>query len=92
MAHRCVKWGLSGFLLTLAWQAWAQDGAVMIDPTTSIVVELVKGGGLPAVVGLIAYFAGRGNGFTLTIGIAQPAMALLERGVRAIEDLKPKGG
>jgi hypothetical protein len=93
--HRCVAWAGSGALLGLAWNAWAQadptvPAEALTDPGLHTLVELLQGGGLPAVVAILGWLAGRWGGVPLVVSLHADDRALLERASRrmakALED------
>lgn len=64
---RCIGLALVGVFVGVAANAYGQDAGgvplaapLAMDPTSELLTRLVAGGGLPAVLGLLAFFAGRG--------------------------------
>lgn len=63
----CIGWGSLCALLGVAYTAWAQDPAPLleaaptaaVDPTTALLVEVLRAGGLPGVLGLLGFAAAR---------------------------------
>jgi hypothetical protein len=68
--------------------------AAVVDPTAALLVELLKGGGLPAVVGIVAWF-GRGalaQGVPVVIRLADEDRALLRDLARRGDHTDPGAG
>lgn len=78
-SHRCATWGLLGVLGGCA--AYAQD-----DPSAVVAgggelglwLELLKAGGLPAVLGFTGWLFGRG-GLPVTIQLSETDRKLIEK-------------
>ena len=75
--HRCVTWTLLGMLTGCA--AYAQDDLVVSGGgDMGLLIELLKAGGLPAVLGFTGWLFGRG-GLPVTIQLSEADRKLLER-------------
>lgn len=90
----CVIGALIGALVGLAAVAHAQDPTDVValaDPSgLSTLVELVSGGGLPAVLAVLGWLAGRWGGIpvaplTITVQLSPEDRAELKRARRALE-------
>lgn len=81
-AHRCLVWAAGGGALGLALVARAQDPVAVApaaDPgSLSLLVDLIQGGGLPAVLALFGWLAGRG-GVPVVIRLSDEDRRLLRR-------------
>lgn len=85
MRHaRCLRSALVAALVGLAWTAYAQDPApataAAMDPTTGLLVGLLQGGGLPAVLAAVAWWA-RGavaSGIPVVVQLSDADRRLLE--------------
>ncbi len=91
---RCTVGALLGALVGVAAVAHAQDPADVValaDPSgISTLVELVSGGGLPAVLAVLGWLAGRWGGIpvaplTITVQLSPEDRAELKRARRALE-------
>jgi len=73
---RCLTWAASGLALGVAAVAHAQDAVVaeVLATESSLVVELVRTGGLPAVLAALGWLLGRG-GIPLRV---EPTRVVLE--------------
>lgn len=66
--HRCVLWSLICVLIGVGYVAYAQDGSTApadlsgIDLTHVTLGDLIRGGGLPAVLGGLGWLWGRNGG------------------------------
>lgn len=82
--HTCVTFAAVGATLGLAAVAWAQEpnpaAQAALDPASLALVELLKGGGLPAVLAAIAWWLGRTahQGLMLTVRLHDDDRRLLE--------------
>jgi hypothetical protein len=82
---RCLGWALLGGILGVAMNAWGQDTIVgdatvaALDPTTSLIVEMVRSGGLPGVLALIAWLAARAGPPTIRVIHVQDEASLADR-------------
>ena len=90
----CVIGALLGALVGVAAVAHAQDPTDVValaDPSgLSTLVELVSGGGLPAVLAILGWLAGRWGGIpvaplTITVVLSPEDRAELKRARRALE-------
>lgn len=83
MTHRCLTWALGGLLLGLAVVAHGQDPtdvAVLADPgSLSLLVDLVSGGGLPAILALLGWAVGRWGGVPVVLRLHDDDRRLLRR-------------
>lgn len=88
MKHvKCTAWAVAGAVLGVAVVAWGQDtapstGAAAADPTIPVLIELIKGGGLPTVLALLGWLASKG-GIPVVIRLS-------DEDRRAIRKLRPK--
>lgn len=98
---RCLVWVAAAALLGLAIQAHGQDPAVAVtaDPVVGALLELLRGGGLPAVLALVAWWARGAVGggipvapITITVQLPPELLAELKRIRRAIEHDDDKRG
>lgn len=82
-AHRCLTWALGGLLLGLAVVARGQDPtdvAVLADPTSmALLIDLLSGGGLPAVLALLGWAAHRWGGLPVVLRLHDDDRRLLRR-------------
>lgn len=77
--HRCITWTLLGAMAGCA--AYAQDGGDSVitgGGDFGLLVELLKAGGLPAVLGITGWLFGKG-GLPVTIQLSEPDRKLLEK-------------
>lgn len=90
----CTLGALLGLVVGLAAVAHAQDPTDVValaDPSgLSTLVELVSGGGLPAVLAVLGWLAGRWGGIpvaplTITVQLSPEDRAELKRARRALE-------
>lgn len=56
----CVRWSVVGAVIGLAGVAWAQEASPSVavasgDPTSDVLIRLLSGGGLPAVLAVLAW-------------------------------------
>lgn len=56
----CVGWSIVGAVVGLAGVAWAQEASPSVavasgDPTSDVLIRLLSGGGLPAVLAVVAW-------------------------------------
>lgn len=88
---RCLSWSgvaaVLGFAIVAHGQDPAQAAASAGDPAVSTLIDLVSGGGLPAVLALLAWWArgALGAGVPLVVQLHPDDRALLRKGIRAIE-------
>jgi hypothetical protein len=86
LAHPCLRWAFIGATLGLAWTSWAQgtDGATLateagaMDDGT-IWIEVLKGGGLPAILAFLGFMAGRGGGVPIVVQLHPDDRKLVTR-------------
>lgn len=76
--HRCLVWTILGVVTGCA--AYAQDvaPAVAMSPSDSFWLEVIRAGGLPAVLGMGGYFLSRG-GVPVVVRVSDEDRKLLER-------------
>lgn len=88
MTHvRCAVWAVAGAILGFALVVWGQEpgsntGAGAVDPSIPVLIELIKGGGLPTVLALLGWLASKG-GIPVVIRLS-------DEDRRAIRKLRPK--
>lgn len=91
MKHlHCLSWSLVAALLGVAVVAYGQDPAATAsagDPIVDTLVELVRGGGLPAVLAWLAWWArgALGAGVPLVVQLHADDRALIRRLIRAVD-------
>jgi hypothetical protein len=81
-AHRCVAWSATGAALGLAIVAHAQDPLTQLatDPSgVQVFTDLLSGGGLPAVLALLGWLAGRWGGVPVVLRMSDEDRRLLKR-------------
>lgn len=63
MGRRCVVWAASGALLGASYTAWAQDPTAVaplaVDPSTALLLDLLRAGGLPGVLAFLGFAISR---------------------------------
>lgn len=98
---RPLRWAVLNALLCLAWVAQAQvppmppvdpalaAGAVgaAADPTTAFLLWALQAGGLPAVVGVLAWTIAKGG---FVVRLSDRDRELLERLLRSFEEEPPR--
>ncbi len=90
MKHlHCLSWSIVAALLGFAAVAYGQDPGASVagDPIMDTLVELVRGGGLPAVLAWLAWWArgALGAGVPLVVQLHPDSLAELRRLRRALE-------
>lgn len=82
-AHPCTRYAAMGLGLGLAATAWAQDpvsaGVTPVDPSMALLLDLIRGGGLPAVLAVVGWWVGRGGGVKVTVELSEVDRRLLRR-------------
>lgn len=78
MRVRVVGWALLGALLGIAVNAWGQDMPnTQVDPSSLLWLQLVRDGGLPAVLALTAVLLARG--VPVRVSLSDEDRAMLRR-------------
>jgi hypothetical protein len=74
--RRCFSWTLAGVLFGIASIAYAEDAVpspTSAADSTTILLDLFRSGGLPAVIGGLGWWLGRGGGIPVTMTVSPGA-------------------
>jgi hypothetical protein len=76
----CIRWGIVGVGIGLSAVAFAQSPPDPADPTTAILLHLLSTGGLPAVLGVAAWWlrGAIGAGIPVVVSISESDRRLIQ--------------